>query len=61
MLLCSLDAEKSSGEIFLKSADPTGRRGQPRYLSEPADIPRIVANLRLATRLLAPRGSSGSG
>jgi choline dehydrogenase-like flavoprotein len=53
ILLCSMDAEKSTGEISLASADP---RAQPviklNYLSHPDDIPRITANVRTAVGLL---------
>jgi choline dehydrogenase len=57
MLLCSLDAEKSSGEIYLTSADPDEPPGiNLDYLTDPADLPRIVANLRVATDLLRAPG-----
>lgn len=53
ILLCSMDAEKSTGEISLASADP---RDQPvirlNYLSHPDDLPRLAANARLAIGLL---------
>jgi choline dehydrogenase-like flavoprotein len=53
ILLCSMDAEKSTGEITLASADP---REQPvirlNYLSHPDDLTRLAANARLAVDLL---------
>jgi choline dehydrogenase-like flavoprotein len=53
ILLCSMDAEKSTGEISLSSADP---REQPvirlNYLSDPDDLSRLTANARLAVELL---------
>ncbi len=53
ILLCSMDAEKSSGVISLASADP---REQPvielNYLSEPDDLRRVIANVRVAVDLL---------
>jgi choline dehydrogenase len=53
ILLCSMDAEKSTGEISLGSADP---RDQPvirlNYLSHPEDLPRLAANARQAIELL---------
>jgi choline dehydrogenase-like flavoprotein len=54
LLLCSMDAEKSTGEISLASADP---REQPviklNYLSHPDDLSRLTANVRVAVDLLA--------
>jgi choline dehydrogenase len=53
MLLCSLDAEKSHGEITLASADPAAPpRIALNYLSDPADLPRLAANVRTAVELL---------
>jgi choline dehydrogenase-like flavoprotein len=57
MLLVSLDAEKSTGELSLTSGDPT----QPpainlNYLSDPADLPRLTDNLRVAVKLLQSKG-----
>ncbi|GAA1008217.1 dehydrogenase [Acrocarpospora pleiomorpha] len=53
VLLCSLDAEQSTGEIYLNSADPADSPGiSLNYLSDPADLPRVVANVRLALELL---------
>jgi choline dehydrogenase len=53
ILLCSMDAEKSTGEISLGSADP---RDHPvirlNYLSHPDDLPRLAANARQAIQLL---------
>jgi choline dehydrogenase len=53
ILLCSMDAEKSTGEISLASADP---RDQPvirlNYLSDPDDLPRLTANARVGVDLL---------
>ena len=53
ILLCSMDAEKSTGEISLASADP---RDQPNirlnYLSHPDDLPRLTSNARTAIDLL---------
>ncbi len=53
IMLCSMDAEKSTGEISLASADP---REQPlirlNYLSHPEDLPRLAANARMGMRLL---------
>ncbi len=53
ILLCSMDAEKSTGEISLASGDP---REQPvirlNYLSHPDDLPRLTANARMGVRLL---------
>ena len=53
ILLCSMDAEKSTGEISLASADP---RDQPNirlnYLSHPDDLPRLASNTRTAIELL---------
>jgi choline dehydrogenase len=53
ILLCSMDGEKSTGEISLASADP---REQPvirlNYLSHPDDLPRLTANARTAMRML---------
>lgn len=52
-LLCSLEAEKSTGEITLRSADPAEAPAiDLNYLSHPADLPRLRANLRVATDLL---------
>ncbi len=57
ILLVSLDAEKSSGELSLKSADPAEPPGiNLNYLSDPADLPRLTENLRLAVRLLQSPG-----
>ena len=59
ILLCSMDAEKSTGEISLASADP---REQPvirlNYLSHPDDLPRLTANARTRRRPAADRPSS---
>jgi choline dehydrogenase-like flavoprotein len=56
ILLCSMDAEKSTGEISLSSADP---RKHPvirlNYLSHPDDLPRLTANARTALDLLRSR------
>ncbi len=53
MLLCSLDAERSRGEITLTSADPAAPpRIALNYLSDPADLPRLAANVRTAVGLL---------
>jgi choline dehydrogenase-like flavoprotein len=53
ILLCSMDAEKSSGVISLASSDP---REQPvielNYLCEPDDLRRLTANVRVAAHLL---------
>jgi choline dehydrogenase len=53
ILLCSMDAEKSTGRISLASADP---RDQPvielNYLSHPDDLPRLTANARTGVELL---------
>lgn len=53
ILLCSMDAEKSTGQISLASANP---HDQPlirlNYLSHPDDLPRLTANTRLAIQLL---------
>ena len=53
ILLCSMDAEKSTGTISLRSGDP---RDQPvislNYLSHPDDLPRVTHNLRTAVSLL---------
>jgi choline dehydrogenase len=53
ILLCSMDAERSTGTITLASADP---REQPvialNYLSHPDDLPRLAANARTAVDLL---------
>ena len=53
VLLVSLDAEKSTGEVSLASADP---REQPviklNYLSHPDDVSRLTANVRTAIDLL---------
>jgi choline dehydrogenase-like flavoprotein len=52
-LLCSLEAEKSTGEITLRSADPAeAPHINLNYLSHPDDLPRLRANLRVATSLL---------
>jgi choline dehydrogenase-like flavoprotein len=54
ILLCSMDAEKSTGEISLASTNP---HDQPNirlnYLSHPADLPRMAANVRVAVDLLS--------
>jgi choline dehydrogenase len=56
ILLCSLDAERSSGEIFLKSADPDDAPGiDLNYLTDPADLPRIVHNVRTGCELLGSK------
>ncbi len=53
IFLCSMDAEKSTGEISLASADP---REQPiirlNYLSHPDDLPRLAFNARTGISLL---------
>jgi len=52
-LLCSLEAEKSTGAITLRSADPAEAPViNLNYLSHPDDLPRLRANLRVATDLL---------
>jgi choline dehydrogenase len=57
VFLVSLDAEKSTGEITLASADPTVLPAiRLNYLSHPDDAPRLAANVRLATRLLDDPG-----
>lgn len=54
VLLCSLDAEESLGEVVLDSADP---RAAPairlNYLDDPRDLPRLVHSVRTAIDLLA--------
>lgn len=53
MLLCSLDAENSTGTITLASADPAEPpRIALNYLSDPTDIPRLAANVRKAVEIL---------
>ena len=53
MLYCSLDAEKSTGEITLNSPDPTDPPViRLNYLSDPDDLPRLAANVRLGVKLL---------
>jgi choline dehydrogenase-like flavoprotein len=62
MLLCSLDAERSSGEIVLRSADPEDAPGiELNYLTDPADLPRMVANVRVAVALLGSPGFAALG
>lgn len=52
MLNLPLNAAKSRGEIFLTSDDPASPPGiDLNYLSDPADLPRMTANLRLALRI----------
>jgi choline dehydrogenase-like flavoprotein len=57
LLLCSLDAPKSTGRISLRSGDP---HEQPvidlNYLTDPADLPRITHNVRTALELLRSPG-----
>ena len=53
MLYCSLDAERSTGQISLASADPSQPPTiQLNYLSHPGDADRLAANLRLGVELL---------
>ncbi|MBF6619054.1 MAG: GMC family oxidoreductase N-terminal domain-containing protein [Patulibacter sp.] len=53
MLLCSLDAENSTGTISLASADPAEPpRIALNYLSDPTDLPRLAANVRTAVEIL---------
>jgi choline dehydrogenase-like flavoprotein len=57
VLLCSLDASKSDGRIFLRSADPHEQPGiDLNYLTDPADLPRVVYNLRTCLGLLRSPG-----
>jgi choline dehydrogenase-like flavoprotein len=52
-LLCSLDAEASEGSISLRSADPDQAPAiSLNYLSDPADMPRVETNLRMALEIL---------
>ncbi len=53
VLLCSLDAEQSEGELTLRSAEPSDVPDvRFNYLSDSADLPRLVANLRVALEIL---------
>lgn len=53
MFYCSLDAEMSTGQIRLASANPSDPpRINLNYLSHPDDAPRLAANLRLGLELL---------
>ena len=57
VLLCSLDASKSNGRIFLRTADPHEQPGiDLNYLADPADLPRVVYNLRTCLGLLQSPG-----
>jgi choline dehydrogenase-like flavoprotein len=52
-VLVSLEAEESAGEISLKSGDPAAAPVITfNYFSDPADLPRVLDNLRLAVDLL---------
>jgi len=54
VFLVSLDSEKSTGEITLTSADPNDPPAiRLNYMSEPGDLRRLTANVRLAAELLA--------
>jgi choline dehydrogenase len=53
VLLASLDAESSTGSLTLDSPDPRQAPGiKLNYLSDPADLPRLAANVRVAVDLL---------
>jgi choline dehydrogenase len=53
LFLCSLDKERSRGEITLSSADPAAPpRIRLNYLSDPDDLRRMRVNVRTADRLL---------
>jgi choline dehydrogenase-like flavoprotein len=57
MLLCSLDASRSNGRIFLRTGDPREQPGiDLNYLTDPADLPRVVYNLRTCLGLLQSPG-----
>jgi predicted dehydrogenase (TIGR03970 family) len=54
LLNLELNAAKSSGEITLASADPMVLPSiDLKYLSDPSDLTRMTANLRLALELLS--------
>ncbi len=54
LLNLPLNSAKSSGEITLTSPDPMAPpRIDLNYLSDPADLPRMTANLRIAMELLS--------
>jgi choline dehydrogenase-like flavoprotein len=62
VLLCSLDASKSNGRVFLRTADPREQPGiDLNYLTDPADLPRVVYNLRTCLGLLRSPGFSRLG
>ena len=62
VLLCSLDASKSNGRIFLRSADPQEQPGiDLNYLTHPADLPRVVYNVRTCLGLLQSPGFKNLG
>jgi choline dehydrogenase-like flavoprotein len=53
-LLCGLDCEHSKGTISLQSGNPATQPSiRLNYLAEPADLRRIMHNVRLACELLS--------
>jgi choline dehydrogenase-like flavoprotein len=53
MLYCSLEGEKSNGEITLVTADPADPPEiRLNYLSHPDDLPRLAGAVRLGVELL---------